>query len=173
MNYSYSMSRVNHDGDLIWVAKSNELKNCYGVGDTQTEALEELETNEAAWIEIAHANNYTIPEVIIEPYQSFSGKLTVRLSPREHQAAADQASKQGVSLNQYISDAIVSYTSKRAVVSSLDEYFIRIESLLASVGQIDFYQHVRREKFMSTSLQNYSASSGQYIVKPAGGKNVN
>ena len=111
MKYSFTMNRINHDGDLIWVAKSNELIHCYGVGDTQEEALDELAENEKAWLETAVEKGYPIPEVRVEKATTYSGKLTLRISPKEHEAAAKQSAAQGISLNQYLSDAVVSYSS--------------------------------------------------------------
>ena len=37
----------------------------------------------------------------------YSGKLTLRISPSEHEKAAKYAKREGVSLNQYINDAVV------------------------------------------------------------------
>ena len=114
MKYSYTMAQMEHDGEIIWAAQSKELKNCYGVGDTQQEALEELAENEQAWLEMAEENGYPIPNPSIEKMSAYSGKLTLRLSPREHELAARQAHRQGISLNQYISDAIVAYSHESA-----------------------------------------------------------
>lgn len=110
MKYSYSMAQIENDGEIVWAAQSKELRNCYGVGDTQQEALEELADNEQAWLEMAEENGFPIPKPHIEKACTYSGKLTLRLSPKEHELAAGQAELQGISLNQYISDAVVAYS---------------------------------------------------------------
>ena len=45
----------------------------------------------------------------------YSEKLTIRITPLEHGKAAYYAKEEGVSLNKYISDAIVSRNSKFAI----------------------------------------------------------
>ncbi len=110
MKYSFSISRVENDGDATWVARSKELKNCLGVGDTQEEALAELEENERVWLEMAEENGFPIPAIHVEIVPSYSGKLTLRMSPKEHELAARRAESLGISLNQYINDAVVAYS---------------------------------------------------------------
>ena len=109
MKYSFSISQVENDGEILWVAESQELKNCLGVGETQDEALAELAENEVLWLEMAKENNFPIPEPRIWKLPTFSGKLTLRLSPKEHELAAKQAEVSGLSLNQYINNAVVAY----------------------------------------------------------------
>lgn len=48
----------------------------------------------------------------VEPDKEFKGSFNVRLSPELHRQAAMQASKQGISLNQYVSDALEFYNNK-------------------------------------------------------------
>lgn len=134
MKYSFSVYQVENEGEFAWVAESKELKNCLGVGDTQEEAISELAENEEAWLETAQANGYAIPEVHVEAVRAYSGKLTLRLSPKEHEKAAKEAEKQGISLNQLINDAIVSYTSAQSAGRVLSEQISRIQSLM-NLGQ--------------------------------------
>ena len=61
--FPYTMSGVSHSGENAWVAASVTLKNCIGVGDTQEEALHELESNESVWIEMAKKCGFLIPEI--------------------------------------------------------------------------------------------------------------
>ena len=153
MKYSYTMSRINHDGELIWVAKSIELKNCYGVGDTQAEALEELEMNEIAWLETAKARGFDIPEIKVEAESSFSGKLTLRLSPKEHEAASKQASIQNISLNQYISDAVVAYTAKEDILNKVNEKLNQVLALAQKKPEMhELHIHIEDTQFYQPVL---------------------
>ena len=110
MKYSYSISQVEDHGDIIWLAQSKELKNCLGAGDTQEEALAELEENEAIWLDMAQEKGFPIPEVRVEKLPEYSGKLTLRISPKEHELAAKQAQEQKISLNAYICNSIIAYS---------------------------------------------------------------
>ena len=94
------MALIDHEGERQWVAQSKEMKNCYGVGDTQEEALEELAENETALIEAAIENNYPLPAIQVEQSERFSGKLTLRISPKEHEVDAKHWPRQSIRLNQ-------------------------------------------------------------------------
>lgn len=107
MKYPYDVKRTQVEGRSFWIARSNTLKGCVGQGDSIEEAVLELQLNEDAWIETAKDINIPIPNIPIEPISEFSGKLTLRISPHEHELATYLAKKEGVSLNQYISDAVI------------------------------------------------------------------
>ena len=107
MTYPFSVFKTQVDGHVFWVAKSMTLNGCVGQGDTPEEALDELEVNEKAWLETAKQVGIAIPELPVETMQVYSGKMTLRLSPHEHAIAAKIAKNEGISLNQYINDAVV------------------------------------------------------------------
>lgn len=108
MRYPYKIYRMRADDHVFWVAESITLQSCIGQGDTQQEALDELSENEVFWLDTAKEMGYPIPEVPVESDESYSGKLTLRISPHEHRLAALFAKKEGISLNQYLNDAVVS-----------------------------------------------------------------
>ena len=53
MLYPYAISRESVNGHRVWIAKSLHLKGCVAQGDTRLEAINELESNEIAWLETA------------------------------------------------------------------------------------------------------------------------
>lgn len=53
MLYPYAISRESINGHRVWIAKSLHLKGCVAQGDTRLEAINELESNEIAWLETA------------------------------------------------------------------------------------------------------------------------
>lgn len=107
MKYPFRVFQCNVENHVFWIAKSQMLKGCVGQGDTQQEALKELEDNEQAWLETAVEEGIPIPDVPVEQMVDYSGKLTVRIAPNVHRLAAQLAKREGISLNQYINDAIV------------------------------------------------------------------
>ena len=122
MKYPYFVRLIQEtDGEQYWVAKSESLKGCIGAGDTPEEAVKELEENEIAWIETALEFGTEIPPVPFDREEEYSGKFTVRVSPFEHRRAAEQAKKQGISLNQYVSDAIVNYNAEERTAGYISE----------------------------------------------------
>lgn len=116
MRYPFNVRLVQEaDDERCWVARSESLKGCIGTGGTPEEAIAELEENEAAWLEAAQEYGLEIPAVPYERTETYSGKFTVRVSPAVHQTAAEQARKLGISLNQYVNDAIVTMNTKEAL----------------------------------------------------------
>ena len=64
-----------------------------------------------------------IPEPkIFTTSQKYSGKLMLRISPKMHRVAAAHAKEQGISLNQYISDAIVYYNAYNDHLDGQDSF---------------------------------------------------
>lgn len=53
MLYPYAISRQTVNNHRVWIAKSLHLKGCVAQGDTRLEAIKELESNEAVWLETA------------------------------------------------------------------------------------------------------------------------
>jgi len=116
IKYPFKVYRTEADGHVFWVAKSSYLKGCVGQGDDQTDAIAELEENEKAWLETAAETGIPIPEIPVENVEDYSGKMTLRLSPYVHMQAAKLAQKEGISLNQYINNAVVSQNATLSAI---------------------------------------------------------
>ena len=141
MKYPFSVYQTKVESHVFWIAESSVLKGCVGQGDVPEDAIRELESNEEAWIETARRYGISVPDVPLEPINSYSGKFTVRVSTFVHKTAAELAKKQGVSLNQYVNDAIVSYNSSVSTVSAISPVVanaIRDIKYLASITTVSF-----------------------------------
>ena len=108
ISYPFKVFQTEIDNEVFWVAKSTCLKGCIGQGENIEEALKELEENELAWLETAKQVGIPIPEITIENIEDYSGKMTLRIAPFVHMQAALYAQREGISLNQYINNAVVS-----------------------------------------------------------------
>ena len=97
---------------VFWVAESLVLNGCSAQGETEAEAYAQLEESELAWLETADELGWERPENPIRELKVYSGKVALRLSPVVHKEAAQIASDLGISLNQYIGDAIVTYNNR-------------------------------------------------------------
>ena len=112
MKYEFEVYQMKVEDHVFWVAKSKRLKGCVGQGETTAEAVNELEGNEFEWLETAKQCGIPIPDMHVRTDSpQYSGKISLRFSPFVHEQASDLAKKQGISLNQYINDAIVYYNS--------------------------------------------------------------
>ncbi len=78
----------------------SEFEGCLAEGETPEEALTNLELTALGWIEAEQDAGRPIPQAWND--QTFSGKLLLRLPKSLHRRLSLQASKEGVSLNQYV-----------------------------------------------------------------------
>lgn len=120
MKYGFKVYMMDVEDHQFWVAESKELKGCLGQGDTIDEALAELAANEEEWLKTAAELNMRIPEVTVESMEAYSGKFVVRVSPVIHREASECAKKQGISLNQYVNNAILTANVSNAAAEAVD-----------------------------------------------------
>lgn len=83
-----------------YVAEIEELVGCITQGETLEEVSQRIEDARHAWIETAYEDGVEIPLPRME--EEYSGKFIVRLPKYLHRRLAEQAIREGVSLNQYI-----------------------------------------------------------------------
>ena len=127
MKYPFRVFQAVVEQHVFWVAQSQSLKGCVGQGDTIDEAVRELAQNELEWLETAAECGISIPEVPSESLnKEYSGKLTVRIAPAVHEKAAQMAKREGVSLNQYINDAIVNWNAQNECLGYVSD---RVKSI--------------------------------------------
>lgn len=109
MKYEANVYQMTVDGRTFWIADSRVLKGCTGQGETSAEAILELEENEEVWLQTARQTGIAIPKAESRVPFSYKGKIALRIAPNVHAQAADLAEKLGISLNQYLSNAIMEY----------------------------------------------------------------
>lgn len=114
MQYPYRVFRTQVADHAFWVAESLTLKGCVGQGETIEAACSELAENENEWIAMAQECDIPVPPVPIEQMTEYSGKFTVRVAAYVHKEASENAKKNGISLNQYINDAIVAQNARQS-----------------------------------------------------------
>lgn len=77
-----------------------ELPGCMTDGRTEAEALANVPEAMAAWLETALLDGAPIPAPF--PERTYSGKVIVRMASSLHERLAQQAAREGVSLNQWL-----------------------------------------------------------------------
>lgn len=133
MKYPFKVYQTQVDGHAFWVAECQTLKGCVGQGNTIEEACASLEENEEIWLETAEEFGIDIPPIPFEPMTEYSGKFTVRIAPYVHKEASENAKKQGVSLNQYVNDAIVAQNNRLLVIG----YIVpEVRNVVASLRRV-------------------------------------
>jgi len=91
-----------------YTAEVLEFPGCFGQGDTPDEAIRDLEASMEAWIEATLAAGGAVPEPL--ETRNFSGHISLRLPKSYHQQIALLAEVDGVSINQWIVNAIAERT---------------------------------------------------------------
>jgi predicted RNase H-like HicB family nuclease len=110
------------DDDAGFIATAPDLPGSSAFGETQAEALAELDKAIAAWIEAARAAGNPIPAptrptVDAQP----SGKLLVRMPKSLHAVLIQSAKRENVSLNQYVVYLLTTAATRRVFTFVIDE----------------------------------------------------
>ncbi len=140
MRYGFDVFQTKVEDHVFWVAKSKDLKGCAGQGETMEKALQELELNESEWLVTAVEVGIPVPDPSIEIANEYSSKFVVRISPFVHREASEQAKKQGISLNQYVNNAIVTMNTASVTADAVKEV-VKGMNNRESVSQQKNYYH--------------------------------
>lgn len=97
MNLPYTIKVIPEEAGAYFV-EVEELPGCMSQGETQKEALENIEDAKKMWLESMLKKKQAIPEPEIT--KEYSGKFLVRIPASLHRRIARLAKAEGVSLNQ-------------------------------------------------------------------------
>ena len=100
------------DEDEGFIAIAPDLPGCSAIGDTEADALRELDDAITAWVDAAATAGNKVPAPSRPAAHSHhSGKLLVRMPRTLHQDLVDRARHENVSLNQFIIYVLARYSS--------------------------------------------------------------
>lgn len=119
LDYDVIVSRMEEDGDVIYKAYSGDLDSYvfYGAGETKAEALESFENTKNELFKDYLEEGRNIPEPTREDKTLPSGKFLLRIDPRIHQKLVQLARKRKKSLNSFIDQILVSYTTADDIIA--------------------------------------------------------
>lgn len=112
----YGFRIVWSDEDGGYVATSPEFSGLSAFGETQEEALAEAKTAQDLFIEDMRERGEDLPSPLTA--SEFSGQTRLRLPKSLHRLATELASTEGVSLNQFIVEAISQKIGAEKVVGN-------------------------------------------------------
>jgi antitoxin HicB len=104
--YHLLLVRDGEDKARPWAASVEELPGCTSHGKTSDEALAGIEAAMAKWIGIALEEGREIPEP--KSAATHSGRLLLRMPKTLHANLTRASEREGVSLNQFITDVLAS-----------------------------------------------------------------
>jgi antitoxin HicB len=102
--YHLSVVRDAEEKAKPWTASVEELSGCTSRGRTPEEALNGVRSAMTSWIEVALGEGREIPEPRSET--SHSGRLLLRMPRTLHAELTRASEREGVSLNQFITDVL-------------------------------------------------------------------
>jgi antitoxin HicB len=102
--YHLTVVRDAEDKAKPWTAAVEELSGCTSRGRTPEEALSGVQSAMTSWIEIALDEGRPIPEP--KSATGHSGRLLLRMPRTLHAELTRASEREGVSLNQFITDVL-------------------------------------------------------------------
>lgn len=110
--YHLLLVRDGEDKGKPWTASVEELPGCTSRGKTSDEALDGIEAAMTKWIALALEEGRDIPEP--KSATSHSGRLLLRMPRTLHADLTRASEREGVSLNQFITDVLAAAVVWRA-----------------------------------------------------------
>ena len=112
------------DEDEGYIATVPELPGVSAFGETQEEAVRELEIAKRLMLKVYEEDGCQLPEP--DKLREFSGQFRIRIPKSLHAALNTEAKKEGLSLNSYASYLL----TKRHEQSRLEKKFSGLESAI-------------------------------------------
>lgn len=104
LNYPVEITKISEDDGGGYLASIPLLRGCMSDGETPDEAFQNIMEAKQEWLQNMLERKMPIPEPAIE--NVFSGKFVVRLPKSLHRLLTEQSEKEGVSLNQFITNSL-------------------------------------------------------------------
>ena len=124
--YQVTLTRESEDGEEYWFAEIPDLPGCMSDGTTPDEAIRNVEDAKQLWIEGRLEDGFNVPEPT--RVDDYSGKFLLRMPKSLHRRLAEQARREGVSLNQHVNVLLSGAESMRqriGVHEQLENVYLR------------------------------------------------
>ena len=108
LNYPSQITKINEADGGGFLIEVPMLKGCMSDGETVEEAKKE-------WFTYMLENNLAIPK---PADASYSGRFMVRIPKTLHKIITEQSKREGLSLNQYVSNVLDYAAGQRTVLST-------------------------------------------------------
>ena len=159
--YKYHVEMVSFgDDDYEYMVTFEQFKEVIGAGSTEEEAIKDAKDNLGAFFEYCEQNGIAIPEPLSKKWiDDYSGKITVRLPKQLHRDISIYASRDGVSLNYIINDAIRAYLNE----SSINDV---VNSAVSELNEASYYLICDFENWYDYSSKKGTFGFSNYCSAP-------
>jgi antitoxin HicB len=106
------------DVDKVFIASVPEISGLNAFGDTPEEAIKELNVAKKLLLRAMKEDGELIPDP--EVYVQYSGQLRIRIAKSLHASLSQEAKKENISLNTYISHLLSERNAFREVKKELE-----------------------------------------------------
>jgi len=124
MTLPYTIEITADDGSYF--VKVKELDGCMSIGESRSDALVMIEDAMREWLTVAIEDGIDVPLPEALQADRYSGKFPLRIPKTLHRKLAENADKDGISLNQYM----VMLLSERNALNDIKRMFTERESPL-------------------------------------------
>lgn len=115
LNYPSQITKIDEADGGGFLIEVPMLKGCMSDGETVEEAYNNLEEAKKEWFTYMLENNLAIPK---PADASYSGRFMVRIPKTLHKIITEQSKREGLSLNQYVSNVLAYAAGQRTVLST-------------------------------------------------------
>lgn len=115
LNYPSQITKIDEADGGGFLIEVPMLKSCMSDGETVEEAYNNLEEAKKEWFTYMLENNLAIPE---PADASYSGRFMVRIPKTLHKIITEQSKREGLSLNQYVSNVLAYAAGQRAALTA-------------------------------------------------------
>jgi predicted RNase H-like HicB family nuclease len=167
--YHFLLVRDGEDKGRPWTAAVEELPGCTSHGKTSGEALDGIEAAMAKWIAVALEEGREIPEP--RSAATHSGRLLLRMPRTLHADLTRASEREGVSLNQFITDVLASAIVWRGRADAAQPRPSAAASPLQSPGADSLtteHGAARRDRVRRANLMTAALAANFVIVSIAG-----
>ena len=115
LNYPSQITKIDEADGGGFLIEVPMLKGCMSDGETVEEAYNNLEEAKKEWFTYMLENNLAIPE---PDDAAYSVRFMVRIPKTLHKIITEQSKREGLSLNQYVSNVLAYAAGQRTVLST-------------------------------------------------------
>lgn len=126
MKLPYTIELIPEE-DGTYFVKVKELPGCMSAGDTVEEAIEMIHDAMRGWLEVAIEDGLEVP--LPDVVKKYSGRFVVRVPKYLHRNLAEQAKKEGVSLNQFVVSLLSEKNALEKLLKKIEKLEEKIEAL--------------------------------------------
>jgi predicted RNase H-like HicB family nuclease len=165
----YSFKVFWSEADNAYIATCPEFTGLSAFGSTEEKALREAKIALQMFIEDIQESGEELPTPQVP--HSYSGKLQFRFAKSLHRAAAELAEAEGVSLNNYIEDALrAKVTGEHIGKRMLEE--MRRESAQNRTTLASVIMKGEKESRLTETVKTREISTERTITMSTGGENA-